>query len=516
MSFIFTLLTSMAFPSMPTPVGWVVWFCLLGTLIYSLYYWRILQPAWKGSSWGIFIVLLVLTPITSLFIGLRFPSGSALPIPGVPSTLSPGSALMMFSAIPWMLAGGFLGPIGAAVVGLLSGALRGAWDSFQFFTALEYALLGVLFSVNVRQNFRTMAYRLVRQPFVGALALIPLHTLLYIIGTFLSIKADIPPAARLDFALTSSWVATLSFAGEVVIAGLVAQIVVMAFPAAWGSKGPLQPSPAEKSLEVRFLVGTGTFISLLLLTLLIGDWVVAGRAARQMLEKRLSSTAASAAQSVPFFLETGQNLAVQLASDARLLEATDPELSSIIGQHIQMVPYFDQLFVIDIQSTDLLAGYPESERKNFALYAEERTGLALASNGVLTQIYSIPALQADGLARTSFMVAILDGSGQARRVLIGRTTLETNPLTQPLITSLKSIKDLYGAGILLDENGRIIYYFSESGQAPASFDVESGANARFFNDTASDGTRQMVYYQPVLGRPWAVVLTIPAQQSQQL
>jgi len=45
----------------------------------------------------------------------------------------------------------------------------------------------------------------VRQPFVSALVLIPLHTLLYIIGTFLSIKADIPPEARLDFALTSSW-----------------------------------------------------------------------------------------------------------------------------------------------------------------------------------------------------------------------------------------------------------------------------------------------------------------------
>jgi signal transduction histidine kinase/HAMP domain-containing protein len=114
------------------------------------------------------------------------------------------------------------------------------------------------------------------------------------------------------------------------------------------------------------------------------------------------------------------------------------------------------------------------------------------------------------------MVAILDGSGQVRRILIGRTTLETNPVTQPLITSLKSIKDLHGTGILLDENGRIIYHYSESGQAPASFDVEPGKDARFFNDTASDGTRQLVYYQPVRGRPWAVVFTVPAQQVQQL
>jgi nitrate/nitrite-specific signal transduction histidine kinase len=38
----------------------------------------------------------------------------------------------------------------------------------------------------------------------------------------------------------------------------------------------------------------------------------------------------------------------------------------------------------------------------------------------------------------------------------------------------------------------------------------------FYDDTASDGTRQLVYYQPVIGRPWAVVLTCPAQQAQQL
>src|SRR5688572_18194572 len=38
----------------------------------------------------------------------------------------------------------------------------------------------------------------------------------------------------------------------------------------------------------------------------------------------------------------------------------------------------------------------------------------------------------------------------------------------------------------------------------------------FFDETASLGTRQLVYYQPVPGHPWAIVLTIPAQETQQL
>ncbi|MGE5642210.1 MAG: ATP-binding protein, partial [Byssovorax cruenta] len=40
--------------------------------------------------------------------------------------------------------------------------------------------------------------------------------------------------------------------------------------------------------------------------------------------------------------------------------------------------------------------------------------------------------------------------------------------------------------------------------------------AAFFDETASLGTRQLVYYEPVAGHPWAVVLTIPAQATQQL
>ncbi|MCK7481514.1 MAG: hypothetical protein M0C28_33315 [Candidatus Moduliflexus flocculans] len=120
----------------------------------------------------------------------------------------------------------------------------------------------------------------------------------------------------------------MAFGGEMLIAGLVAQVVSAMFPAQWGGLGSLQPSPAERSIETRFVSGTGTIITILLVTLLLGDWFLRGRAARSLLEERLASVAqVSSAQSVPFFLEAGQNLAGQIASDPRLndgLEATSP------------------------------------------------------------------------------------------------------------------------------------------------------------------------------------------------
>ena len=517
MGFFLTLLAGIAFPAPPTLAGWVVWVLLLGVLVYALVAWRTYQPAWNGREWGIFIAFLVLIPLTSLFIGLRLTSASARPLPGLPAD-APGSALMVFSGIPWLLGGGLLGPAGAAILGAFAGLLRGVWDTYSLFSILELALMGAWFATNTRQRYRTRIYKLLRQPLVSALLLIPFHTLFYVISSLFTqwgVDISAPTTARLDFALSNSGIVTLAFGGEMLVAGIVAQVVSVALPGLWGGKQPLQPSPAERSLESRFVFAVGTFISLLLLTLLIGDWVVAGRAAREMLADRLSSAGESAAQTVPFFLETGQNLTVQLASDPRLLTASGDELKSIIGLRIQAVPYFDQFLVLDANSKALLAGYPApATSTSFNLYPDEETGMLLASSGVLTQIYSIPPGSENDKPRVTFMVAIVDAFGQVQRVLIGRTTLVTNPLTLPLIESIDHMVDLGGTGILLDENNRIIYY--SEGTQPTEYNGERSIEASFGDATAPDGTRQLVYYQPVIGRPWAIVLTVPAQQAQQI
>jgi signal transduction histidine kinase len=249
---------------------------------------------------------------------------------------------------------------------------------------------------------------------------------------------------------------------------------------------------------------------------LIGDWVVAGQAARDMLQDRLSGASESAAHSVPFFLETGQNLVVQLASDPLILTAANDELKSILGLRIQAVPYFDQLFVLDAKSDQLLlAAYPDSASTSFQLYPDEASGMSLASSGVLTQIYSIPPVSVEERSRVTFLAAITDELGQVQRVLIGRTTLETNPLSLPLIENINNMRDLGGTGLLLNENSRVIYH-SDGTQKLIPYTGQRGDQPLFYDGTASDGTRQLVYYRPVIGRPWAVVLTVPAQKAQQL
>ena len=102
------------------PTGASVSLGLAGLLVVLLVNWRKYQPAWETRHWGILAALIAAAPLTALFLGDNFTTGTPLPMPGMPAE-SAGSTMMVLSAIPWTLAGGLLGPFAAAGIGILSG-----------------------------------------------------------------------------------------------------------------------------------------------------------------------------------------------------------------------------------------------------------------------------------------------------------------------------------------------------------------------------------------------------------
>src|SRR6185295_10810470 len=68
---------------------------------------------------------------------------------------------------------------------------------------------------------------------------------------------------------------------------------------------------------------------------------------------------------------------------------------------------------------------------------------------------------------------------------------------------------------MLIADGLIVYH-SDATQIWTTYEGDHNDQPSFFDETTSLGTRQLVYYQPVPGHPWAIVLTIPAQETQQV
>ena len=510
--FISALSLESPFVNPPTLFGWVIFAGLLGLIIWLSLRSKEYQPVWEKSSRLRFGGLLLLTVLGNLFLGIYVKPPSLMPVPGIPLETY-GTAMMIFGALGWVIAAGTLGPIPALILGMIAGLFRAYLDTHTLFTTLEIGLLAMLFSISVRQRYRTSVFKILRQPIFASVALIPLFSILVLTGIFFS-KSHSDITAHLDFAINNTGVASLALLGELLFAGIISQFLLFISPARWGRNQALKPSPAEERIETRFLIGMGTFIVVLLLSLLIGDWIVAGQAARRMLGDRLENTAEIAAESVPFFLETGQNLGVQLAEDPTLLSANREELAVLLSSKIRLVPYFDQLFVVDA-SANILGEYPPTTEISRQLTQEELSGIIFAFSGVLTQTYTITPLNEGDSARVSFIIAIPDEESTLSRVLIGRTNLTTNPITRPILNSLDSMTSIEGQGFLIDENGYVLYH-SDKNLIMSRYEGEYSSEAAFYDGTSTTGTRELVFYQPVIGRAWAVVLKVPASQVQQL
>ena len=267
----------------------------------------------------------------------------------------------------------------------------------------------------------------------------------------------------------------------------------------------------ERRLPLRFLYSLAPLAAILVVSLTVADWVVAGNAARRMLRDRMSSTAQSAVENVPFFIESGQNLITQFAADSRLLDANIPKVD-LLSQQLRTVPFFRQLFLLDADGNEI-ARYRTTGGSVIGS-EEEAAGQEIVLAGV-PRFYSIPPEDDEPSAQVSFWAPIYDEEGNIRGALVGRTDLKSNPFTKPILASLDSLAGSDGEGLLLDDKGRILY----SSSAAALMQPYSGQTVEeqgFYDDTAPDGTRRLVYYQRTIGHTWAVVLAVPARRAQQL
>jgi two-component system, OmpR family, phosphate regulon sensor histidine kinase PhoR len=487
--------------------------CWLGYLLVILGLirrWRRYNRPLKGQTIWVLVVLILLTPLTSLFIGLRLQAAQALSPLNLP-LITPAPVLMFFAAVPWILAGGMLGPLLAAILGAFSGVLIALWGTHNLFTPLETALLAVLFSAAVSQRYRTRAYSLLRHPILATTLLTAIYPLIFLIGTSLSVEGS--AVIRLDYALTRIWPASTAMAGELLVAGLIAELVALGLPSLWVNQAALVPSPSEKSLQARFLYGFVPIMLFLAMALMAGDWWVSENAARRMLSSQMAETARLAAEGIPYFLNVGQSTISKAVDDQRLNSSDPAELETALEDQVHSIPFFTELYLLDTEG-NLKAGYPP--QSNMEISPQEKMGLERAQVGELPfQYFTIRPSKDEKTARLSFLAPVKDQAGKVTRVLVGRTTLDANPLSKPVLTILGNLKTIGGLGLILDDDGKIIYH-PESTVLFSDYSGRMTTEPALFDEAASDGTRNLVFFQPVDGSNWKVVLSVPAQRAQLL
>lgn len=508
---ILSLISNTAYIDPPTGLGaWIGWVILAVLIVLGVRHWW--EPGLERFKrrWVLLAGLIIIVPITTLFIGIRLPDASSVTIPNVPRDLN-SPALMFFQAVTWVLAAGMFGPLPAVAIGGLSGLLFAFFETHNPFTPLEFGVLALLFSAAVRQRYRTGFFRFLRNPLGAAVVIGIVMIPILLVTTFLSASGE--TSERLDYAFTGSWPILLARIIELLVACIIAEVAYVVKPKLWGQPGPLVPSPAETSLQTRFFLWTFPLIAVLLLAIMFGDWVIAGNAARQMIRERLSTTAQVASGSIPYFLESGQGL---ILSHARLeLMALTPDVQAAeLERMLRAVPYFTRLGLFD-RNGALVAQAPAN--RQFTLSDQEEIAIDLALKGVLVQTYTINAIPGETSAQVVFVAAVQDNGGIGQGVIMGWTDLESNPFTQPAIQALNDFTEMGGEGVILNAEGQILYdTIKTSSLVMSDYQGKIPEAEDFFEETSQMGTQRMVYAQPSLGNSWMVIVNLPSKRVQSL
>jgi len=461
----------------------------------------------------LFVLLALIAPFTSTILGERI-ALQTLPLPGVPLE-NGGTVLMFFAALPWVLGAGLLGPLPALLLGGISGVFLGLYTTHSPFLPLEMAGLALVYSHAVRQRYRTLLYRVLRHPIGAAVILGVAFAPVYMLTTLFAVNG--PLAIRLDYALTQTWQIILARLIELFLAGLVGEVLYVTMPLWWGCLGPLLPSPSEASLQTRFFQGSLPLLVILILSLTLGDWLVAGSAARRMVEERLSSTTRLAAESLPYFMETGQSLIQSMATPDLIGNSVNinsrEQVDALLAERLRSLRFFKQLAFLDVNGT-IVGQFPETTAGKINLSTDERSGVQLALSGVPFQMYTAPPAVDERSAQISFIAAVLSADGTPSGVLIGRTDLVSNPFTRPAVEALDGISEINGQGFLLDANSLVLYPVESTEINKYSTPLPVGNS--FFEGTGADGTRSFAYYQKAEGSPWSIVMSVPALYTQQV
>ena len=512
MSIILTIFDEQLFIVTPTSImGWGGLVAWLAVIIYLINAWKSLHKPLTKKKRNLFTGLFILAPVTSFFIGMRLPVDSILPLPDVTIPIE-SFAIMLISAIPWVLAAGLFGPLPATILASISGMILASWGTHSLYTVVEMAFLAVLLSGFVNQNYRTWVYRGLRNPVIATLVLCILYPILFLINLILFSSGSF--TGQFVFATTNIVSAMITVGGPLLIAGFVVSIVKIANPTQWGGQPPWHLAPKENSLEARFLRSIFPISLVLVLILMAGDWVIAANAARRILESRLASVAQTAAGGVPSLLETGQSLVLGLANEIDTDLYTSPELDLILENEISSMPFFRNLYVLDRELLPI-TGYPEKNFYAMAISSLESGGLDQAISGVPLQTYTIQPVEGETAGEISFIAAIKNEEEVVQGILIGRVDIETNPFSKPIITNLASLDDVGGVGFLTNDNGHILYHPDHS-KLGSIFQLRSEREGGYFEDTTTDGIRQIAYVQRTAGLPWNVVTTVPTAEVQKL
>ena len=466
-------------------------------------------------GWLLLLGCLTAPLLSERLLVVVFSGRDLLPPPGVP--LAPAQPFApLFGMLPVAVAGAWLGPGPALLVGLAKGLLRASMSTGSLIEPLHLGLLGFLVGFLLRQDYRGRLPSLARQPIMALPVAIPFAALLLLVSRFLHVAES--GLSGLDYAVALTRYYACALLLEGVVAALAIQGLYLLLPRIRPVRAAGRWPPYSRTLNRRLLVLFVPLIALITIVLVSAVTTAALRLATSEAVKQMARDANDAGEDIPHFLQTGQGLLTELANDEDLWATDAGVLEDRLRRGMQMVVFFDQLLLLD-SSGQALAEYPPRSAHHPQLTAQEQV--------LLERVFETGAPQASSVHRSrqgavmlTFAAPIVGPSaaaldGAVSRMLVGRTCLDANPVIERIVDGLQWL-DAQRTGFIVDSQGHIVAH-PDADMLLRTWEIDDEPSRipsslpgwAYESRDPQDNTRQLVYYAPVDGYPWSVIVHLP-------
>jgi len=418
----------------------------------------------------------------------------------------------LLGALPILAAGAYLGAGPALLVGLVSGVLRVDTAAGGITEPFHLALSGFLIGLLLRQDCRGKLPLIARQPLVAALVATPFAVLLLLLSAFAHV-ADWG-LSGFDYAVTL----TKAYLGPALVENVAAAIVVQAlylfFPRLRPVRVARRSPPYNRSLNRRLLFLLVPLILVMTCLLVYAVTATTLRMAMSEAVSEMTRDGIGATEEIPYFIYTGQGLLTEFASDERLWHSDPLTLETRLSSDLRTMAFFDQLMLFDLDG-QLLAMYPPAPTGDPELTTQEEELLQRVLEDGATQISSAHRSHR-GEPLLSFLAPVGPAEDSTRfGALLGRTHLDVNPVLNHILTDLQWTSS-QGEGFIVDSEGHIVSH-PDSSMLLTKWQLEEDCPRvatvpRGWACESRDpihNTRQLIYYLPVEGYRWAVVIRLP-------
>jgi PAS domain S-box-containing protein len=469
----------------------------------------------RPVGWLSILLLLASSSISSNTLVFSFPSHNLLPPPSLPvAPVMP--SLSVVGVLPVLAAAAWLGSGPGMLVGLCNGLFRALASAGSVLDVFPLGLYGYLAGCLLHQNYAGRVPLMVRQPLLAS----PLAGLLsatLLLRTVIQ-HVVVSGTAGLDYSYSLISVQL----GLTLLESVSAAVLVQGVYLASSDKRPVHVAqrvpPYERSLNRQML---SLFVPVILgftIAMLCGVTVTTLRLARTRAVVEMAEVAQSGGEVVPYFIQTGQGLLTSFARDGALVDDDRVAVSARLQTHLQTLAFFDQLTVYD-STGRYLAVYPGPPEGDRVPTNEEEILLRRVLQTGAVQI-SVAHRSGRGNPILSFLHPLENEDDELPLgVLVGRVRLDVNPALQSIVAGLQGTFGR-GRGFVVDLDGRVVAHpdssmllseWAVSGAESERGKMAYSGGVAYESRNPLDNTREMVYYAPVSGFPWATVSFLPYQ-----